>query len=121
MNIRNIGGLNPTDPSRQQAIEGPGQSTPQPQTHSAQTPGLRDSVELSATARTNPPERSHVQEIEFARKALEASSVNETRLADIRQRLQEGYYTQPEVMSKIAERMADQAMGSGLIPADLDL
>lgn len=72
-----------------------------------QVPEAEDRLELPDVARA-----AHSQQqgngLAQAREALdELSGLSEERAAEIRTRLQEGYYTRPEVVSQIAERLAE--------------
>lgn len=71
-----------------------------------------DQVEISDAARAA---HSEVGEdaalIERGRKALEESSLSEDRLAELQQRVEDGYYTQPEATQQIVEGLAQDVGG----------
>jgi len=69
-----------------------------------------DQVEISDAARTEAA--SDAALIERSREALGATSLSAERLTELRQRVQEGYYSQPEVTEQVAERLADDIGGA---------
>ena len=72
-----------------------------------QAPQAEDRLELSDAARAAHGERQQqVSDLAQAREALDSlPGLSEERAAQIRTRLEEGYYTRPEVASRIAERL----------------
>ncbi len=78
-------------------------------------PASSDRVELSEAARTAQAEAvAQQREIDFARRAmLSIPPLSQDRAEDILQRLQEGFYSQPEVLEQIAGRMIDAAQDEG--------
>jgi hypothetical protein len=71
----------------------------------------KDRVEISANGRASARDTS-VQDLAFARKAmLGIPPLSDDRVADILMRIQEGYYSQPEVLKKIAERFTEELTG----------
>ena len=70
-----------------------------------------DRVELSSAARTD--RAPSVQELAFARKAmLGIPPLSDERASDILMRIQEGFYSQPEVLKKIAEKFTEELAGA---------
>ncbi len=66
----------------------------------------QDRVEISDAARTA-AQAQKTEGIDFARKALLGiPPLSEQRSADMLKRIQEGYYSQPEVLAKVAEKIA---------------
>ena len=67
-----------------------------------------DRVEISDAARsaqTGPPGEAHL--VERGRQALEeASSLSPDRLADLKQRVADGHYTDPGTARQVAEKLA---------------
>ena len=83
---------------------------------SASTPtrSIRDVVEISENARARLAERA---DEELSKQAAEAmgpvdkQATAEDRLAIIRQRIESGYYDNPDVRRQIAERIIDDLEG----------
>ena len=76
----------------------------------------RDRVEISDAARAaaNEPQ---VEGINFARKALLGiPPLSDERASDMIQRIQEGYYSQPEVLKQVATGVAGDLTGSSGTP-----
>ncbi|MEM1126022.1 MAG: hypothetical protein AAGI71_05170 [Bacteroidota bacterium] len=98
-----------TDGARGANQEAPG-ATPEASSTS-------DRVEISAQARASAPATVDTQELGFARKALYGiPPLSQERIADIFQRINEGYYSTPEVIKSVAERAAGDILGSGTPP-----
>lgn len=71
----------------------------------------KDRVEISAGSRTT-QNGVAPEELVFARKALLGiPPLSDDRVADILQRIQEGYYSQPEILKAIAERYTQELNG----------
>lgn len=74
--------------------------------HSTAAPG--DRVEISDAARTAANDTS-AREMTLARKALNAiSELGPERLKEIQSRIQDGYYSSPEVLQQVASRIANE-------------
>ncbi len=131
MNIRNIAasGLNgappiqPTSPAETGKTE---TGAPAGQTHTAPPAPPQDRIELSDVVRGRLPNTARGREIAFARKALqELPPLSEERLAKIRDRMESGFYTRPDVLLKVADRLAGEITGEppptdDLYPPDLE-
>ncbi len=78
----------------------------------AQEPA-RDRVEISEAGRkAQAGDAKGTAELEFARKALaETKPLSEERIAQIRSRLQDGYYLQKDVTEKVAEKVGKELRG----------
>ena len=85
------------------AVEGGKQAAEQRQTTEA-----KDRVELSGAAReAYSKSQQQVTDLALAREALnELPELSGGRAGEIRTRLEEGYYTRPEVSAQFAERLA---------------
>ncbi len=91
-----------------------------PQNAPATTSQPEDRIELSDVVRGRLPHTRKGREIAFARKALDAlPSLSEERMAKIRERMDNGFYARPEVMHKVAGRLADEMQGFPPQPDDL--
>lgn len=74
-----------------------------------------DRVEISDQARTALTEGRKSSELQFARKALlDVPPLSEERMAEILDRITEGYYQKPEVVQQIAQRLTNDAESGGL-------
>ena len=71
--------------------------------------GAGDRVELSEAARAQQAEAAARQtEVDAARRALrDQPGLSEARLAELRERVADGYYDRPEVVDATAARLAD--------------
>lgn len=79
--------------------------------HDGSVGDSQDRVEISSGARSDAS--SSIQELAFARKAmLGIPPLSDDRVADILTRIQEGFYSQPEVLKKIAQRFTEELAGS---------
>jgi hypothetical protein len=68
---------------------------------------IQDRVEISDAARAALSRQSGAPEVDFAKKALqELPPMSEKRAANILERVQNGFYSQPDVLLQIAERMS---------------
>ncbi|RMH55106.1 MAG: hypothetical protein D6685_14215 [Bacteroidetes bacterium] len=110
MNIRDIqSGLARTDQTRAAASGKAGTVVPgQSGAREAGTPAAsaQDRVEISAEARAAATENAQARELGFARKALLGiPPLSMDRAADILQRIQEGFYSQPEVIKQVASEI----------------
>ncbi len=75
---------------------------------------VQDRVEISDAARAAVSDAAANTEINFARKALLGMPpLSEKRAADILARVQSGYYSQPDVLKQIAERVGDAILPGG--------
>jgi len=73
---------------------------------------VRDRVEISDAARAAAAEHEKSQQLEFAKKALHSlPPLSAERAADIQKRIEEGYYSQPDVVKKIAEKAVPDLTG----------
>ena len=83
------------------------------QTAAGSTSGdSQDSVEISAAARAAAQD-TKAQEMNFAKKALLGiPPLSEDRAADILKRVQEGHYSQPEVLKQIATKVVEDLSGT---------
>ena len=67
-----------------------------------------DRVEISDAARqAQAGDATDAALVERGRQVLEASSLSEGRLAELKQRAESGYYTSPEATQQIAEGLAE--------------
>lgn len=67
----------------------------------------QDRVEISDAARAAQASGSQKAELDFARKALDGvAPMSEPRTAEIQQRIQSGFYSQPEVINQVASRLS---------------
>ena len=75
-----------------------------------QATNVEDRLELSDAARAAySKQQQQATDLSQAREALETlPSLGEERLAEIKARLQNGYYTRPEVAAQIAERLTSE-------------
>jgi len=111
MNIRNINlGTERTDAYRQNSVT---ETARTGKGASAQTAGqssenvARDRVEISDAARAAHAEQAKSNDLLVARKALMGiPPLSEKRAADILTRVQNGYYSQPDVLRQVAEKVA---------------
>lgn len=115
MDIRNIkAGLHRIERVQQQQPSESGQVGGSAATQQ-QTPAAapqNDSVELSPATKA-PHGSDGPQGIDFARKALlGVPPLSQDRVQDILKRVQEGYYSQPEVVKEIATRITEDLAGS---------
>ena len=78
---------------------------------STQSAAAGDRVEISDAARAA-QSSGDAALVERGRHALEASSLPEERLAELQQRVESGYYTEPEAHEQIAEGLAKDLGGS---------
>ncbi|WP_457651517.1 hypothetical protein [Rhodocaloribacter sp.] len=117
MDIRNIAAsglqgakpLQPTSPGEAGKTDA---GAPARQTSAAPPSPPRDRIELSDVVRGRLPNSERGREIAFARKALqELPPMSEERLAKIRDRMESGFYSRPEVLHKVAGRLADEVKG----------
>jgi hypothetical protein len=70
---------------------------------------IRDKVEISDAARAALSNDTGPREIDFAKKALLGiPPLSEKRAADIMARVQNGYYSQPDVLRQTAERLGSE-------------
>lgn len=117
MNIRDIQlGPNRPDPPRSEALGQSGKvaadDAAEQQANQAAAAPARDRVEISDAARAAAADGSHTQEINFARKALLGiPPLSMDRVADILKRIQEGYYSQPEVIKQTAAGVTNDLVG----------
>ena len=117
MNIRNINlGTERTDAYRQNSVTDAAKTG---RGGNAQNAGqssenvARDRVEISDAARAALAEQAASNDLLVARKALMGiPPLSENRAADILTRIQNGYYSQPDVLRQVAEKI-----GSELNPA----
>lgn len=73
---------------------------------------IRDKVEISDAARAALSRQSGGPEIDLAKKALLGiPPLSEKRAADIMTRVQNGYYSQPDVLRQIAEKVINDLGG----------
>jgi len=111
MNIRNINlGTERTDAYRQNSVT---ETARTGKGAGAQTAGqssenvARDRVEISDAARAAHAEQAKSNDLLVARKALMGiPPLSEKRAADILTRVQNGYYSQPDVLRQVAEKVA---------------
>jgi hypothetical protein len=75
---------------------------------------IADKVEISDAARTAlAKDAGSAAEVQFAKKALLGiPPLSEKRAADILARVQSGFYSQPEVLKQIAERVGTELSGA---------
>lgn len=74
--------------------------------------GSGDRVEISDAARAA-AENTQSRELTFARKALLGiPPLSSDRVADILERVKEGYYSQPEVVKEISEKISSELLGA---------
>lgn len=78
--------------------------------------GSADRVELSDAARAQQAEASaHQAEVDAARRALHARpGLGDERLAELQQRVADGYYDRPDVVDATAARLAGDLRGEPL-------
>lgn len=117
MTIRNLNfSADRAENYRQQSVQETGKAGAGSETR--QTNGapqhVQDRVEISDAARAAVAGAGTTSEINFARKAmLGIPPLSEKRAADILARVQNGYYSQPDVLKQIAERVGD-----AILPGD---
>lgn len=117
MDIRNIAasglqGATPIQPASPGEAGKTEAGAPARQTSAAPPSPPRDRIELSDVVRGRLPNTERGREIAFARKALqELPPMSEERLAKIRDRMESGFYSRPEVLRKVAGRLADEVKG----------
>ncbi|GEM_PF-2864102 len=76
------------------------------------TPASGDRVEISDAARTAAND-APARELALARKALNAvPELSSERISEIKSRIQDGYYTNPEVLRHVAAQIANDLAGS---------
>lgn len=116
MNIRDIqSGPVRAEQSRTEALGNtnkvvPGSQVPQEDAASA---APKDRVEISAAALAAASENTQAQELGFARKALLGiPPLSQERAADILQRIQEGFYSQPEVVKQVSSELTSAFLGA---------
>lgn len=116
MNIRDIqSGPGRAEQTRTEALGStnkvaPGSQAPQEEAVSAQS--VKDRVEISAAARAAATENIQTQELGFARKALLGiPPLSQDRASDILRRIQEGFYSQPEVVKQVASEVTTEFIG----------
>ncbi|RMF60691.1 MAG: hypothetical protein D6746_06485 [Bacteroidetes bacterium] len=116
MDIRNttpgLNGTTPLHPASPQETgkTAPGPLPPQPE----QTPGTppRDRFDLSGGTSGIGPDIAPTRAKIFARKALDAlPPLSEERLEKIRRRMEEGFYSRPDVLKKVAHHVASDLLG----------
>ena len=115
MNIRNTTNLQRTEALRSanvgEAGRVGGENVQGPQKVAPTAPAGRDSVEISAAARAAADD-TKVRDLEFARRALQGvAPMSAERTAELSQRVQDGYYNQPDVVQETAARVADNLQG----------
>ena len=72
----------------------------------------KDSVEISEAGRAAASD-AQTRELGFAKKALESvPTLSADRAAEIRGRIESGFYTKPEVVSAVAGRITDELRGA---------
>lgn len=72
----------------------------------------RDRVELSTNVHSA-LNGATLQELAFAKRALQSiPPLDDGRGVDILRRIQEGHYSQPEILMKIAERFTEELSGA---------
>jgi len=123
MDIRDIkgGGSHRLDPLQREALgtshridEGPPLS---PAAQPPEGPAAGDRVELSEAARKAAQQAAEMPGMAFAREALRnAPSLSPERVAAILRALQSGYYTQPEVIKQIAQRLVEEMLSEQIPP-----
>jgi|GEM_PF-6032645 len=116
MNIQNVtSGLNPTNPSKQITPAKTGEmhsGVPTDGATSSRTDRSHDRVDLSrhVSGKELTPEQS--RELAFARQALHSlPSMSEERLAKIRSHIENGNYSRLEIISNVANRLAETISG----------
>lgn len=73
---------------------------------------VRDRVEISDAARAAAAEHEKTRQLDFAKKALLGMPpLSQERAADILKRVQEGYYSQPEVIDQVAAKVVPDLTG----------
>jgi hypothetical protein len=73
---------------------------------------IRDKVEISDAARAALSKQSGSPEIDFAKKALLGiPPLSPKRAADMLARIQNGYYSQPEVINMTAQKLGTELAG----------
>ena len=92
---------------------GAAQSSPIRPDAEAKTEAARDRVEISDKARASLADGRRSEELTFARKALESvPELSEERLTLLKDRIASGFYSKPEVVEKIADRVASDLGGT---------
>jgi len=91
-------------------VDSPAESAP---VEGGQTGRDEDSVEISADAGATASEAPPSEEMQMLRDALHSTpSLSAERRAEIHRRIKEGYYSTPEVMKEIAERLGEELGGN---------
>jgi hypothetical protein len=114
MDIQNVPvGLSSPDLKRQAGVSAsPNTSTSPASGHPADasaTATRSDRLDLSGA---RPAEVASMPELQFAKKALNSLlPADESRLDEIRQRVQDGYYNSPEAQDEIAGRLQNDILG----------
>lgn len=121
MNIRNLlSGASPASPVRKaesakDAPQSPSSPTP-PSSESAQSAATQDRLELSQAALA---QREKDTALDQARKAFfDLPPLEPGRREQILQRVQQGYYSQPEMIDLIAEKLHADATGKDFTKGD---
>lgn len=117
MNVKGvILGTNRPDQLRTQSVDQANKAQTSAASESkAESASLRDRVEISEAARAASEDLATRQrEIDFARKALLSQPpLSPDRAEDIFKRINEGYYSSPDVLQKVSTQFASEA---GLTP-----
>lgn len=117
MNIRDLGaGPNRMDSVRSgSANEASKAGSPASSPEASQSAGGAsgaDQVDISAAARRVAESTKEIQELAVGRKAmLSIPPLSQERASDILRRIQEGYYSQPEVVKSVADGVASDLLG----------
>ena len=116
MNIRNVNfSTERAENYRQQSVQESGKAGVAgdlQQSNGSVHHGAQDRVEISDAARAAVSDAGSSQEINFARKALLGiPPLSEKRVADIMLRIQNGFYSQPDVLRQIAEQITSDLGG----------
>lgn len=110
MNIRNVNlSTDRAETYRQQSVQETGKTRAagEGRQSNGTAQHVQDRVEISDAARAAVSDATSTHEMHLARKALLGiPPLSEKRSADILARVQSGYYSQPDILRQIAERVA---------------
>lgn len=123
MSISNINAGSESAPVRRfqevERVEGTRPPSGAPEQAASNVPQERpgdDHVEISEAGRASHAEHSgaRAREVEYARTALRhAPGLDAERAAQIKERVEQGYYSQDDVIAQVAERMLDGTSAKG--------